>query len=195
MSLKESVYSVLIVSSSERFNTSLTALLSPQNYVPVDIVSSISYARKKLSEKKYDLVIINAPLPDEFGRQFAIDACSDKSTVVMLFVKSEIYDEIYAKVREYGVLTLRRPTSVPVMKQALDWMRTIRRRLEKIEQKTQTLEEKMAEIRIINRAKWALIDSCRMTEADAHRYIEKQAMDRCVTRRNIAETILQTYQN
>lgn len=195
MSLKESVYSVLIVSSSERFNTSLTALLSPQNYVPVDIVSSISYARKKLSEKKYDLVIINAPLPDEFGRQFAIDACSDKSTVVMLFVKSEIYDEIYAKVREYGVLTLRRPTSVPVMKQALDWMRTISCRLEKIEQKTQTLEEKMAEIRIINRAKWALIDSCRMTEADAHRYIEKQAMDRCVTRRNIAETILQTYQN
>jgi response regulator NasT len=32
-----------------------------------------------------------------------------------------------------------------------------------------------------------------MTESDAHRYIEKQAMDRCVTRREIAENILQTY--
>ncbi len=26
-----------------------------------------------------------------------------------------------------------------------------------------------------------------MTEQEAHRYIEKQAMDRCVTRRSVAE--------
>lgn len=193
MSFKEYVYSVLIVSSSERFNTSFAALLPSKDYSPVDVVSSISHARRKLSERAYDLVVINAPLPDEFGRKFAIDICNSKNTVAVLLVKSDIYDEIYAKVLEHGVLTLRKPVTVPVMNQTLDWMRSISRRLGKLEKKTLTLEEKMSEIRIVNRAKWALIESCKMTEADAHRYIEKQAMDRCISKREIAESILQTY--
>ena len=54
-------------------------------------------------------------------------------------------------------------------------------------------EEKMKEIRLVNRAKWVLIDELKMSEADAHRYIEKQAMDRCVSRRKIAEEIISTY--
>ena len=32
-----------------------------------------------------------------------------------------------------------------------------------------------------------------MTEADAHHYIEKQAMDRCISRREIALGIIKTY--
>ena len=193
MPFKEYVYSVLIVSSSERFNTSFTELLPKKDYSPVDIVKSISHARRKAAERTYDLIIINAPLPDEFGRKFAIDVCTDSNSVAVLFVKNDLYDEIYAKVLEHGVLTLHKPVSVPVVNQALDWMRSISRRLGKIEKRTLTLEEKMSEIRIVNRAKWTLIESCQMTEADAHRYIEKQAMDLCVTRRKIAANILQTY--
>ena len=48
----------------------------------------------------------------------------------------------------------------------------------------------MEEIRLINRAKWKLIGEKNLTEAEAHRYIEKLAMDRCVTRRAIAQEIL-----
>ena len=48
----------------------------------------------------------------------------------------------------------------------------------------------MEEIRIVNRAKWMLIDRLHLTEQEAHRMIEKRAMDRCVTRRVIAEEIL-----
>lgn len=193
MPFKEYVYSVLIVSSSESFNNSFVAMLPQKDYSPVDIVHSISHARRKISERAYDLVLINTPLPDDFGRKFAVDICENKNTVAVLLVKNDIYDEIYAKVLAHGVLTLRKPTSATVVIQALDWMRAIRQRLGNLEKKTLSLEEKMSEIRIVNRAKWALIESCKMTEADAHRYIEKQAMDRCVTRREIAENVLQTY--
>ena len=58
-----------------------------------------------------------------------------------------------------------------------------------MEQKTATLEEKMEEIRLVNRAKWILIDQLKMTENEAHKFIERQAMDRCVTRRTIAENL------
>ena len=64
----------------------------------------------------------------------------------------------------------------------------------RITKKTATMEEKMAEIRLINRAKWQLIADTGMTEEQAHRYIEKQAMDRCITRRRVAQELLNEYQ-
>lgn len=193
MPFREHVYSMLLVSASESFNSSFVAFMSHKDYSPIHIAQSISLAQRKISQRSYDFVVINTPLPDDFGRKFAIDVCSDKSTVAVLLVRNDIYDETFDRVFEHGVLTIRKPISAPLMSQALDWMRAIKERLCKLEHKTMSLEDKMAEIRIVNRAKWALIESCKMTEADAHRYIEKQAMDRCVTKREIAEVILQTY--
>lgn len=190
MPLKEQYYSVLIVSSAEKFNQSMEALLPGTGYYPVQTVSSISAAQRCLAERSFDLVIVNAPLPDDIGRKFAIDASCDRGAVVLLLIRNELYEEIFARVMDYGVLTLRKPTSVPMLVQALDWMRATRERMRRLEKKQMTLEEKMAEIRIVNRAKWALIEVQHMTESDAHHYIEKQAMDRCVTRRVIAEEIL-----
>ncbi|MEF2823148.1 MAG: ANTAR domain-containing protein [Oscillospiraceae bacterium] len=48
----------------------------------------------------------------------------------------------------------------------------------------------MEELQLISRAKAVLIEYLKLTEPQAHRYIEKQAMDRCVTRRSVAEEIL-----
>ena len=108
-------------------------------------------------------------------------------------VRNEIYNEVFDKVAPYGVYTLPKPTSKQVIVQALDWMVSGRERLRGLEQKAIPLEEKMQEIRIVNRAKWILITELKMTETDAHRYIEKQAMDRCVSKKEIAEEIIKTY--
>lgn len=196
MPYKEHIYSVLVVSASEKFNLSLSLLLPPAVYTPVKTVSSIAQAQRETLERAYDLVIINTPLPDDFGQKFAVDLMGDKgerTTVVLLCVRGDLYAEIFAKVVDYGVFTLRKPLSIQTMTQALDWMCAARERLCRLEKKAISLEDKMAEIRLVNRAKWALIDVCRMTEEDAHRYIEKQAMDRCVSKREVAEGILQTY--
>ena len=72
-------------------------------------------------------------------------------------------------------------------------MSSARERLRKSEKKALSIEEKMEEIRIVNRAKWLLISELKMDEQGAHRYIEKQAMDRCVSKREIAEEIIETY--
>ena len=56
-----------------------------------------------------------------------------------------------------------------------------------------SIEEKMEEIRLVNRAKWLLIENLKMTESDAHHYIEKQAMDRCSSKKEIALGIIKTY--
>ena len=88
---------------------------------------------------------------------------------------------------------MAKPTSAQLILQSVQLLCATRERLRRMEKKTASVEEKMEEIRLVNRAKWRLIEVLKMTEAQAHRYIEKQAMDRCVNRRTIASEILAAY--
>ena len=72
-------------------------------------------------------------------------------------------------------------------------MSSARERLRKSFKKALSIEEKMEEIRIVNRAKWLPISELKMDEQGAHRYIEKHAMDRCISKRIVAEEIIKTY--
>lgn len=193
MELREHCYSVLIVSASEKFRRSLSELLPEDKYSPRAEVGDVGSAKRMLLETSFDIVLINAPLPDEFGTVFALDLCEDSGAGVMLLVKSEHYSDISMRVSGSGVLVLSKPTSAQMILQSLTLLASTRERLRRMEQKAASVEEKMEEIRIVNRAKWILIDQLKMTENEAHRYIEKQAMDRCVTRRKIAENIISTY--
>ena len=193
MSLKERVYSILIVSATDSFTSAFADLLPELRYSPVDTVTSVSVAKRVLAEKTYDFVIINAPLPDDAGTRFAIDTCTTKQTAVLLLVKNDIHAGIHDRVAEYGVFTLPKPISKVTMTHALNWLESARERLRQFEKKSISIEDKMAEIRLVNKAKWLLISELKMSEPDAHRYVEKQAMDRCVSRRCIAEEIIKTY--
>lgn len=193
MEFTERRYSVLLVSSSPKFNESMLALLPESRFYPVAAVSDVSSARRRLLESKYDIVIINAPLPDDFGTRLALNICDNSGTAVLLFIKAEHYPDINGRVSPFGVLVLPKPASSQTVSQSLQLLCGTRERLRRMEQKTASIEEKMGEIRIINRAKLLLMEQLKMTEKEAHRFIEKQAMDRCVTRITIAQSILSTY--
>lgn len=193
MEFTERRYSVLLVSSSPKFNESMLALLPESRFYPVAAVSDVSSARRRLLEGKYDIVIINAPLPDDFGTRLALNICDNSGTAVLLFVKAEHYPDINGRVSPFGVLVLPKPATSQAVSQSLQLLCGTRERLRRMEQKTASIEEKMEEIRIINRAKLLLMEQLKMTEKEAHRFIEKQAMDRCVTRITIAQSILSTY--
>lgn len=185
--------SVLIVSSAERLNATMLSSLPESRYQPITAVPDASAASRMLLERPFDLVIVNTPLPDQFGTRFALDVCEKTAAGVLLLVKAEHYADIDARVSPYGVLTLSKPTSAGLFSQSLQLLAATHARLRRMERKTASMEEKMEEIRMVNRAKWLLIEQLKMTEQQAHRYIEKQAMDRCITRRAVAEQILATY--
>ena len=195
MSLEQKVYSVLLVSSSPKTADSLKEFRPSSDYFPVHTIRSLSAAGRSLSSREYDFVIINSPLSDGSGIDFAIDTAALADTIVLLLVQSDLQDEIFEDVAPHGVFTLAKPLSGKTMESALRWMQVIKERLRRTELKTQTLEEKMNEIRLVNRAKWILIRELNMDEPQAHRYIEKQAMDRCVSKKEIAETLIRTYSN
>ena len=193
MEFTERRYSVLLVSSSPKFNESMLALLPESRFYPVTAVSDVCSARRRLLESKNDIVISNAPLPDDFGTRLALYICENSGAGVLLLVKAEHYPDINGRVSPFGVLVLPKPASSQTVSQSLQLLCGTRERLRRMEQKTASIEEKMEEIRIINRAKLLLMEQLKMTEKEAHRFIEKQAMDRCVTRITIAQSILSTY--
>ena len=193
MVFQERTYSVLIVTASERFTDSIMPLLPMTDYWPVQTASSVAEARRWLADTEFDIVLINTPLPDDFGMHLAIDICTGSGAGVLLLVKNDHYNEIYSKVVRYGVITLSKPTNRQMVAQNLRILFATRERIRQMQAKQATVEEKIKEIRLVNRAKWLLIECLNMTEAEAHRYIEKQAMDLRISRREAAENIIKTY--
>lgn len=193
MIFQERTYSVLIVSASEKLDNQLRDLLPATAYYPVQSARSVGEARRLLLNGSFDLVLINTPLKDDFGTQLAVDVCLDSAAGVLLFVKAELYDGVNARVMEYGVVTLSMPSASALVSQSLRMLCAQRERLRHMERKQQSVEDKIEEIRLVNRAKWLLIECLSMTEADAQRYLERQSMDQRITKRRAAENIIKTY--
>jgi len=193
MSLKERVYSVLIVSASERFRNSLLSLLPEGIYSPIVTAASVGEAERARNQREFDFIFINSPLPDDAGIRLSIDCCRSGGAVVVLFAAAALYDPVQARVAEHGVFVLPRPIPRDAILRGLNWMTAARERLRGYEKKVRPIEEKMEEIRLVNRAKWLLISELKMSEPDAHHYITHQAMDRCVPKRTVAEEIIKLY--
>ena len=193
MIFRDETYSVLLVSASEKFNTVTASLLPGSEFWPVTVAKSAGEAQRRLLETDYDIVLVNTPLPDEFGTRLAENACAKTPASVLLLVKRELHEEIYYKVVESGVITLPKPVSEQTMSQMLRTLCAVRERLRRAEERQVSVEKKIEELRIVNRAKWILIDRLHMTEEDAHEYIRRQAMDKRVSKREAAEDILRTY--
>ena len=192
MASGKNIYRVLIAGANDRTFDSLRELLPPDSYEPPLRAGSAGEAKRMLLETDVDLVILNAPLRDEFGTQLALNLAQDNLCVLML-VPAESFDAVCYKVEDEGILTLSKPVSRNGLLGAIKLLTAMRGKLRKLDRQNQALQEKMQDIRTVNRAKWLLIEIKRMTENEAHYYIEKQAMDMRLSRREVAENIIRTY--
>lgn len=186
--------SILAVSKDERLKEHLSAILPTAQYT-LHTAANCGGARRALMRTDFDILIINTPLSDEFGVELALDRVQKSSGGVILLVSADRYADIAAKVEGYGVLPVEKPVSRTLLFTVLKLCAATRARMRALEKKTESLAAKMDEIRVVNRAKWALIQVLGMNEEQAHRYIEKQAMDLRLTKREVAENIIRTYED
>ena len=183
---------VMVVSPSAALRDSVKSLLPKEDFFPVFYAATGGQARRLLAELPVDILIVDCPLPDEHGVSFA-ESFSVTNSAVMLLVKPEICEEVAAKVEEHGVVTLAKPASPDLFLAAARMLSALSFRLQRMESEKRTLQEKMADIRVINRAKLLLVEKLKMTESDAHRRLEKCAMDERKSKREVAESIISQY--
>lgn len=187
--------SALIVSCSDKGTAFFTELLGAASVPRIVTLRSCGEARRHLLDHSFDLIIVNAPLGDETGEAFARCSAAKGASQVILVVNSELFDAVSAVCEGDGVLTVAKPVSRAVFWSALTLAKSVHSRLRRIEAENTELKRKIEDIRIVSRAKLILISSMNLSEEEAHRLIEKQAMNRRVTRRAVAEGILTTYGN
>lgn len=189
------VLSVLIVSATDKGSQSIASLLSPTEFDPVVTVSSVGEARCIVQERDFDIIVINAPLRDESGIDFAIDMTERSFAGILLALKAEIFEEVAHMVSGYGILCASKPITRQTMSELFSLLSAVRARLMSAEKKINALRLKNEEIRLVGRAKCLLVEHEGLSEPEAHRKIEKSAMDRCVKLGEIANEIINRYKD
>jgi response regulator NasT len=185
----------LIVSSSEKDINLFTGFLKAASVPHVASSQSCDSARRLILKQDFDLIIVDSPLEDESGESFSRDAAARGLSQVILLVKSESFDSVSSACEEDGVLIITKPVDKSILWSALSLAKSVQNRVKRIQGENTQLKQKIEDLRIIDRAKWILVSSMKMSEQEAHRYIEKQAMDMRSSRRFVAEGILKRYEN
>jgi response regulator NasT len=189
------VESVLIVSHTEKSIAFFNDLLTRDLYSEIIPVQSCDEAKRLLLERDFDLCVINSPLADEFGTEFALQTASKGICQVIFLVKNELYDEICSKLEDEGVFVLAKPVNRQLLWNALKMAGAAHGRLSRLARENRILVQKLEDLRFIDRAKCMLIEHYKLTESEAHRYIEKQAMDKRITRRQVADMVIRSVEN
>lgn len=185
---------LLVVTASPKLTELLGEILPSRDVGKLCAVSSCAEAKRAMLNAEYDIVVINSPLPDEFGSEFSLEVIKKGAAVAVLFSPRQMFEQVADKVEPEGVLVLPKPLGRETLSAAMRIASAMRRRLRAMERENRSLNAKMAEIRLVNRAKWALIESLGMTEEQAHRHIEKKAMDERISKGDAARAILRTYE-
>lgn len=158
------------------------------------VAGSGAQVRRLLAGRHFDFVVLSMPLSDEPGIDLAAWAAGELGAGVLLLVKAEHAEEISRRLEEYGVFVLERPVTPNFFASALRLVRASVRRAKGLEKEKMRLQGKIDEIHLMNRAKLTLIQYLGLTEQQAHRHMEKQAMDLRIPKTQVAESILKTYE-
>lgn len=185
---------ILIMGKTDDICESISQLLLSLNCDNITTFTSGAVARG-VDIARFDHVIVSTPLADEFGLDFVAEISGNTKNGVVVLAKREIADEVQKKLKFTGALVLARPFNKALLFQTLKFAEVARGNMQKLEAENRQLTKQISDIKLINRAKSVLMQYLNLTEEQAHRHIQKQAMDLRRTQTSIAEEILRTYQN
>ena len=183
------LHTVLVVTKDNKISSQVSAMLVAPLF-DTQIVSDFNEARRICSERNFNIILVD--FADGEGTDFAIDI-SDSTSTTLLLTPTQFFEQISYKVEGYGILTITSPFDQFYFYNMIKVAIAVQYKVQVLSSQTTKLKVKMEEIRVVNRAKMLLMQNLNMTEADAHRYIEKEAMDRCITKTAVAEQVISTY--
>lgn len=187
--------SCLIVSNTENSIAFIIEMLSVNNCNEIVTANNCQDARRIAMDRDFDLCIVNCPLKDETGEAFSKHMATNTTAQVIMIVRVELADAMSQRVEDYGICVVSKPISRGVFWTALKMASAMSSKMNKLRVEQDKLIQRIEDIRIVDRAKCLLIQCLKMSEKEAHKYIEKTAMDMRLSRREVAMNIIKTYEN
>lgn len=185
----------LLVSSSEQGSSLLTNLLRSEGYSQISVTDNPKTSRKLVGNDEFDLICINAPLSEENGIELSRHFAETTRSSVVIIVPQKNADEVNDLLTEHGVLVIAKPVNKHLFHHFLQFTDCFRTRMLCVTEENEKLRHMVEDMKIINRAKFLLISCLNMTEVQAHRYLEKQAMDQRESKLVVAKQVIRTYEN
>ncbi|AEC02981.1 ANTAR domain-containing response regulator [Parasphaerochaeta coccoides] len=186
--------SILVASIAPSQSCHMAAIKDAASSSILTIVQSGAEARRLIMDEEWDTIILDLPLPDEKDSDLCRMIGEKTFASLVVIVPDDLVDTTSSVVEDYGAVVIGRPLDPVAFSYVLKFARSMRRRIAMLHQKNSRLESKLDEVKLVDRAKIALVHYLDMTEAQAHRYIEKQAMDLRIPRIAVARRILKTYE-
>jgi response regulator NasT len=170
---------ILVVSSNKNASETLLDFLRGSFKCTPKIVDSAYQAKSILeADMLTELVMINSPLIDESGVEFAEYVTEKTAANCILLIKAEAADKLGERAEKAGVILVGKPFSKTVLYQIVRTVDIAVSRSAELYLRNARLEEKINEIQTIDKAKFMLMEYKGMTESEAHSYIEQYAMNK-----------------
>ena len=182
----------LLVAGTKKSEEVFSSVLSELGFHNICCLHTGKEAWRALQEQAFSIVLIISPLSDGQGYDLAKMAAGTTAGVILVCVAAS-YEAACSKLERDGVFVLSSEMGRRMLVYSVKLMSAVHRRLANAIPQAERMQEKLKDIRVIDKAKCLLIQYERLTEEEAHRRIEKQAMDRRVSRREVAESILASY--
>ena len=187
--MTEDTHSVLVVTKDAKLSSAISFMLMPPLF-ETEIMSDFNEARRRVSERVYNIILVD--YADGEGADFSIDTSESLSTILLL-TPPALFEEVSYRVEGYGIIAITNPFDQFYFYNMIKAAIAVQYKVQVLSSQITKLKVKMEEIKLINRAKMLLMQNMSMSEPEAHRYIEKEAMDRSMKRTSIAEEIIRRY--
>ncbi len=182
---------VLIAEDEALIRLDLAEMLDEAGYEVVAQAANGEEAVELAREHRPDLVIMDVKMPRLDGIAAASIVAAERiAPVVMLTAFSQ--RELVERARDAGAMAyLVKPFTVTDLVPAIEMAASRFAELSALEQEVEDLSERLAARKVIDRAKAQLQQSLGLTEPDAFGWIQRTAMDRRTTMRQVAERLLE----
>lgn len=150
-------------------------------------------ALESLESSPCDAVVVSLPLKSEFGLDFTAELSKKSGAAIVVLARADIAEEIQRRIKFTGAFVIGKPFPKSVLANTVKMALLAKENIQRLERENDELTKKLDEEKAINRAKCCLIEYLNLTENQAHRHIQKLAMDTRRSQREIADDILRTY--
>ncbi|MFF0239325.1 ANTAR domain-containing response regulator [Rhodococcus pyridinivorans] len=183
---------VVVAEDEALIRLDLVEMLREEGYEVVGEAGDGQRAVELAEEFRPDLVIMDVKMP----RRDGIDAASEIAQrriapVVILTAFSQ--RELVERARDAGAMAyLVKPFSKSDLVPAIEVAVSRFSELRELEREVQGLNERFETRKLVDRAKGLLMEKHAMTEPEAFRWIQRAAMDRRTTMKQVAVVVLET---
>lgn len=178
-----------LIYSSGDIKETLSLALSA---LKIDVCSRESFDTDVLKDNFFDLIIIEQKICD-ISEILKLKKKTDSD--ILVIADEKLIEELSGKLSPVGIFVLNSKAKDWEIIQAVNFIKASNSRFDSLKKEKDGLKKKVEDMKIIDRAKCCLIQYLAISEATAHRHIEKQAMDMRCTKRKVAEEILKKYES